>query len=405
MAETTVEAVKPAPGEVPPNAMSSWMNSLPSMAEQAVAPERPEPTGRVAPPPPVKPVDKPAETTTEKKVEPVKVEEHDDDQWPRSAQDWKARKAKQAERFKAVEKERDAIKTERDSVKAEIETLKKQGPSPELDGLKKERDALSERLRLVDVEKHPKFQSYFENKTNAQIELAKTIVGTDNAEAMAKALKMQDGPQKEYEIEKLTAGLTAVKQGKIGSVLATLDQIQQERNQAISDAKANYDEMTKSEKARADKQQADNAAFVSKTFADTIAKATDAKEGLFVFQRKADDTVWNDEVDKRIEVAKQLFSGQNKPESLAQAALYASALPAVLKAYQSEKETASKEIESLKAQVAKLTAANPGVQTGEHKANGEAPSRTPIKKGASPMEATSSWVKDMVNFGNTQTGQ
>lgn len=408
MAESTVESTKPVPGETNPTAMQSWISGLPSMSEQAIAPERPEPD---RPPAPDKPSDKKAdakpEPTTEKKVEaPVKSEETPEEKWPRSAKDWDAFKAKRKEKEDALTKERDAIKTERDAVKAEIETLKKQGPSPELDGLTKERDVLSERLRLVDVEKHPKFQTYFENKTSAQLELAKAIVGTENSEAMLKALKMPEGASKDYEIERLTAGLTAVKQGKLGSVLAALDQIQQEKAQAIADAKANYEEMTKAEKARFNRQQSDNAAFVNKTFADTTAKAMDAKEGLFVFQKKADDTAWNAEVDQRIEVAKQLFQGQNKPESLAQAALYASALPAVLKAYQSEKEATGKEIESLKAQVAKLTAANPGVPTGEHRTNGDGqPQRTPVKPGTDPMTTTRSWVKDLVAFGNTQTGQ
>lgn len=397
----TANAAPTATPDAPPNAMKSWMTSLPSMAEQAIAPTHPEPDRPVVTAD--KPADKAPEKTAEAKAEPAKTEEPPEEKWPRSAKDWDAFKSKRKEKEEALVKERDAIKTEKDALSKEIETLKKQGPSPELDGLKKERDALSERLRLVDVERHPKFQAYFENKTTAQLELAKRIVGTESAEAMVKALQMPDGSAKELQLEQLTSGLSMLKQSQLGSIITALDQIQSEKQQAINDAKTNYEEMTKSEKTKAIKQQQDQTAFVEKTFNDMLSKAQDTKEGSFLFQKRENDSAWNAEVDQRIAVAKQLFTGQSKPEQLAQASFYAAALPAMLQTYMKEKEASTKEIESLKAQVAKLTSANPNLANGERSNNGDmAHSRTPIKPGTSPGDVTRSWVKSFIDQGNQQ---
>jgi hypothetical protein len=411
MADTTSVTAKPASGEVPPNAASSWMNSLPSMADQAVAPERPEPAGRVAPgettpkkePETVKTPEKPEVSKPGEK--PAKTADDDaDEPMPRTAADWKARKAKQGERLKLAQTERDATKSELATVRAEIGELKKAGPSPELDGLKKERDELSERLRLNAVEKHPKFQAYFEQKTNAQLDMAKRIVGAEAADEIVRALKMDDGAYKEAEIERLTAGMSQYKLSQIGNVALELDRIKAEREGEITRAKSNFEEMTKAEKAQMDKRRADQTAFVEKTFNDILGKASDAKEGNFLFQKKDGDTAWNTQVDERVALAKQLFTGQSKPESLAQAAFYAAALPALLTSYTAEKEASAKEIATLKAQVAQLSAASPTVQPGERAANGEPGqfSRTPIKKDANPQEAGKSFMKDMINFGNQQ---
>lgn len=372
--------------------LSGWMDAIGQMDTPPVE------TPPVTPPaekPAVPPVETPPTSPVEKPPEPPPVEkpvtppvESDEDKWPRSAKDWEARKSKQNERLAAVQKERDAIKVERDSVKAEIEKLKQQGPSPELDSLKKERDELSERLRLVDVREHPKFKAYFDNKFNSQYELAKRIVGQESATAIVEALQMPEGISKEQRIEELTAGLSNMKQAQLGGVLTSLAQITQERDSEIANSKSNYEKFYQENEANAKKAAADRIQLVEKTFSEQVKRAQDPKEGMFLFQKRDGDDAWNKSVDDRVTVAKSLFAGTNKPEVLANASMYAASFPAVLQWAKEQHETVKK----LEAQVKSLSAASPTVQGGDKKPADGAPKRVEIKKAMNPMEAASAWV-------------
>lgn len=386
-----------APIQTRPDTVSNFIDSL-STEAQAFSPKA---EGLTPPPTPEPPKPNPEPSKPDEKAkqpEPVKETEPQNedgqDKWPRSAKDWEARKSKQAERQKAIEAERDAIKAERDAVKAEIETLKKQGPSPELEALKKERDELSDRLRLVAVTEHPKFKAYFENKTNAQIELAKRTVGTERAARVEEILKMAPSEHRDMQLEEFAADLTDFKRSQLGSVVMALSQIQQERETEVTKARDNYKAMSESqEKAQTEARQKIQQQS-EKSFNDKVNLAQDAKGGLFVFQKRDGDTEWNKGVDNRIEEAKRLMFGQGTPDLIAEAALRAVSLPVVLQTLIKRDE----ELSGLREQIKALSASAPTVKSGEQpKATPPSTTVQTNRNGAHlrPMDASASFMQSI----------
>lgn len=386
MSTETATATEPAKAANPGASMSTWMSGLGTLNEPAPATTlEPSNATPAQPGPPPK-----AQADTEPKAEP-KADEGEE-KWPRSSKDWSEFKAARKAKEDALVKERDGVKTELETVRKEIETLRKSGPSPELDGLKRERDELSEKLRLVAVEKHPKFQTYFDNKVNAQLDLAKHIVGEDKADRIVKALKLPDGQYKDSQLEEIMGELGTVSQTRIGGVINSLAQINQERDTEIANAKTNYEKLTAEEAAKAERNTKAQREQAEKTFSDTVALAQDPKDGLAIFQKKDGDEKWNTEVQQRVDLAKNLMFGSLKQDQVARAALYAVGFPSVLK-WATEMGDENKK---LQAQVKELSSASPRVSGGDVKpVEGE---NIPIqhKSGVSPFEASAAWTKNLM---------
>lgn len=343
-------------------------------------------------PPPVKPVapQEPAKPATEPQPEPPAKQDDPEEKWPRSGKDWDAFKKLRKEREQALIKEKEAVTNELKTVRAEIETLKKQGPSPELDALKKERDELSEHLRLVSVENHPKFKAYFDNKTNAQIELAKRIAPEQSAQLEA-LLKQPDSALRTQQLREIASVLEPFDQSRLGGIINALDEINAEKQREIGNAKTNYERLQSEQQAQAKAKEENGKKFVEKLFSDALAFNTSDKESGFLYQEKPGDETWNAEVKQRVEFAKAMVEGRLKPEQFARGAFAAAAAPAVLKFAVEIKA----ENDKLKAQVAALTSASPGAANGDRKS--DAGDTVPIqhKASANPMDAVSGWMKNL----------
>jgi hypothetical protein len=370
----TIEAPKHSDG------LNRWIKGLTSDTEPATAPD--DVVGKPAPAAPT-PSDKPPELP---KPDDTKVtDELPEDKWPRTAQEWK--KFKQARRIDIEEREGKIKTLETELTEVRKKITDSTAASPELDTLRKERDELSDRLRILDVERHPKFKSYFETKVKSQVELAKRIVGTEQGESAAKLLTLPDSDYKTQQIEELMLNLTPLQQSRFGGVLNALSEIESERESEIAKGRENYDKMT-SEQQSAQQQKV---AAVEKQFNDIALRAQDLKDGHAIYQKREGNHEWNSAVEKRLETARNLFFGKNvKVEQVAAAALAAAAMPAILTGYQE----LQKEAESLKAQIAELCKSSPALGAGTSPSTATSP-RHEIRKGTRPDEAISGWVKSL----------
>lgn len=384
----------PAPAKQPyqDTSVPDWMTMIKGELDIAPVTTPPTPTPEPPKPAPEKPSDKPSEPAVTAPKEPVKPDapkpEEPEKRWPRTAVEWDNYKKADKERLDNIARERDEIKAERDRVKQEIESLKKQGPSPELDALKKERDELSDRLRLVSVENHPKFKSYFENKTNAQLELAKRIAGNGKGDRIVELLKAPESPIRDQELEQALADLTTVQQSRIASVLNNLAEIESERHSEIAKARDSY-ERIQSEQQEAHKA---NQSKVQKTFTDIVQSFTDKEKGNPAYQKRDGDEAWNSSVEQRLEQAKTLLFGDAGQDRVMKAALDAVAYPVALAQL---KEVVS-ENARLQAQIKELTAAQPKVEGAQTTLTGGTPP-TPKPKGydSDPMQAAVNWMKQI----------
>jgi hypothetical protein len=104
-----------------------------------------------------------------------------------------------AANFKKIKQERDNVRNERDAVKAELEELKAKLESMDnsdvntmLEDIKKERDYMSEQLKMSNLERHPEFQQKFQNKIDQIVDGAKAAVGEEYAARMGELIAMND---------------------------------------------------------------------------------------------------------------------------------------------------------------------------------------------------------------------
>lgn len=333
------------------------------------------------------------ETTVKSAGTETSPAELPEDKWPRSAQEWKKFKEVRSKQLTERETKIKALETELSEVRAKINQ-----PSvdpKEIEALKKERDELSNELKVAKVERHPRFKAYFEGKTNAQIDLAKKIVGPDMANKVEEVLKLPEGTYRNNQIEEVMVGLGPIQQSRFGGILNALSEIESERNREIQNASASYDSLQKSQQ---EQMQAAQANF-QKTVADTLQSVQDAKNGLPQWQKRDGDAEWNAGLEERLKSAKNLLSGTvTDPKVVIQAALDAVALPAVLKDNLGLRE----HIKKLEAQVQKLSAANPSPVGERTQTATETTQMPPVKPGSRPMEITSGWVKSLQAARNQQ---
>ena len=93
-----------------------------------------------------------------------------------------------------------------------------------------------------------------------------------------------------------------------------------------------------------------------------------------------------------INLARKLVFEKNDPASVAKFSLYAAAFPSLLTDYKSHMERSTKEIESLKKQVADLSAVQPTTPTASKQT--DSGTKVPIQQVAtSPAQASREWFK------------
>ena len=355
------------PKYTPRSAAADFVKSLPQLGVETTPPVATQPAEKSPVETPVPPAEKPTTPPTTPapatSAAPVEVK------IPRTAKDWDAYKI--AERRRLEEKE-----TEIANVRKELEEARKAPPvaaiaddDPRILIHKKTADELSERLRLVDITQHPKFKEYYDSKVNAQVDLAKRIVGAENAEAVSALLKLPDNGYRQEKIDELVGTLSPIQQSRIGSVLNSLEEIEFERSNQIEQAKKDYvayQEKTKTDSENKQKEAKTKAETMFSSVVSTLQNPKD-KDGLFIFQKQEGDEEWNKGVQERLDYAKNLLFGNQQPEALMKAALHASALPGVVKAYQNLVE----KVKGLEEQVKGMTAAQPSLESRATKEGGE----------------------------------
>jgi hypothetical protein len=350
----------------PRSAAAEFTAGLPKLGveEAPIVPATPQ-----LPNPVIPPEVKPVVTPVEPKVAPAAPAAPAEVKIPRTSKDWDAYKV--AEKSRLAEKE-----TEIEKWKKEVEELRKAPPvstvsddDPRIVSTQRERDELSEKLRMVDITSHPKFKAYYDNKTNAQIDMAKRIVGTENSEAIATLLKLPDNEYRQGKIEELVSQLSPIQQSRVAGVLNSLNEIDIERDGQIEQAKKDYVVYQEKAKTDAEAKQKENMTKAETAFTSVLSTLQNPKDkdGLFIFQKQDGNEEWNKGVDERTKYAKEMLFGKHDPQVLIRAAFHAAALPGVVKAYQ----TLQEQLKGLESQVKGMTAAQPKLESRTTPEGGE----------------------------------
>ena len=281
---------------------------------------------------------------------------------------------KAADAFRKIKEEKALLAKQLD----ELKSGKTANPNYEaqLKTLQEERDALSERVRILDVERHPEFVKKYEGKINGVFDSVKNLVGSDG-ERLVGLLKSPESDYRNSQIDDIVEGLSPSKKAKLGALIVKYDEINGEKASEISEAKSDYDAIIS--KYQQDNEQGTKAALESST--KTWAKVSENARALEIFEPREGDDEWNTELNGRLSLAKQIFNGENSEEDLAKAALWAAAAPKYRELLYAQVEVNKR----LQAELAKYRGSEPGVTS---KATGGGGSR--------PANASSAKSEDFV---------
>ena len=268
------------------------------------------------------------------------------------------------------------IKEEKAHLAKQLEELKSgktTNPNFEeqLKTLQQERDALSERVRILDVERHPEFVKKYEGKINGVFDSVKSLVGTDG-ERLVGLLKSPESDYRNSQIDDIVEGLSPSKKAKLGALIVKYDEINGEKASEISEAKADYDAIIS--KYQQDNEQGTKAALESAT--KTWQKVSENARALEIFEPRDGDEEWNGELNERLSLAQQIFNGENSEEDLAKAALWAAAAPKYRELLYAQVEVNKR----LQAELSKFRGSEPGVSSRATGSGGSRPANTNAAK-------------------------
>lgn len=251
------------------------------------------------------------------------------------------------------------IKEEKAQLAKQLEELKSGKTSnpnyeEQLKALQQERDTLSERVRLLDVERHPEFVKKYEGKINGVFNSVKSLVGSDG-ERLVGLLKSPESDYRNSQIDDIVEGLSPSKKAKLGALIVKYDEINSERASEISEAKSDYDAIIS--KYQQDNEEGTKVALESAS--KTWAKVSENARALEIFEPRDGDEEWNGELNERLSLAQQIFNGENSEEDLAKAALWAAAAPKYRELLYAQVEVNKR----LQAELSKYRGSEPGVSS------------------------------------------
>ena len=275
---------------------------------------------------------------------------------------------KAADAFRKIKEEKALLAKQLD----ELKSGKTANPNYEaqLKTLQEERDALSERVRILDVERHPEFVKKYEGKISGVFDSVKNLVGSDG-ERLVGLLKSPESDYRNSQIDDIVEGLSPSKKAKLGALIVKYDEINGERASEISEAKSDYDAIIS--KYQQDNEEGTKAALESAT--KTWAKVSENARALEIFEPREGDEEWNGELNQRLSLAQQIFNGENSEEDLAKAALWAAAAPKYRELLYAQVEVNKR----LQAELSKFRGSEPGV-TSKATGGGSRPASTNAAK-------------------------
>ena len=275
----------------------------------------------------------------------------------KAADDWK--------RMMAANRERESTLAERiKSLESEVQSAKNSASQPaadpETERLKAEHSQMSEQLRILDVERHPRFQQYFGQKINGALDAAKRAVGEKHAARVEGILKMPEGDGKKEAFRALFDELDEFQTEDVKDSYRQLRSAMQEKESELAKARENSEKISQERQANEQKLKSSYLNAVDGVWKE----AGDSKNGIAVFQEREGDAQWNSAVQDRRETAKAfvrgILEGKVSPEQLATGVAWMVAGQPILQSA----SALARENQELKAQINQLRSATPEAGKG-----------------------------------------
>ena len=230
-----------------------------------------------------------------------------------------SKSSRSASDFKKLKSDRDSARKELDVLKSRLSELEDKDVNGVLEDVQQERDELSKRLRVTNIERHPEFERKYSAKINAAVEQAKGVVGEENAERIEKLLNMGESEYRTNALEDLFSELSQSKSAVMGAIIQRVGEINAERAGALADSENTYAEIVRQQ----DETHKAHIASSDAVFSEIQKEASNIE----LYQPREGDNEWNLEIDARVAQAKKIFSGDNDQHSLARASFWAASGP------------------------------------------------------------------------------
>ena len=257
---------------------------------------------------------------------------------------------KAADAFRKIKEEKAQLSKQLDELK--LAKTSNQDLDSKFKTLQEERDTLSERVRLLDIERHPNFVKKYESKITGVFDSMKSVVGTEG-DRLIGLLKSPENEYRNSQIDDIVDNLSASKKAKLGALIVRYDEINGEKSSEMSEAKSDYDAVI----SRYKEENDSNTASALESATKTWTKVSSDARALEIFEPRDNDDEWNVELNGRLNLARQIFNGENSEEDLAKAALWAAAAPKYRELLYSQVEVNKR----LTAELAKYRGNQPGV--------------------------------------------
>lgn len=225
------------------------------------------------------------------------------------AKDWKAvKEAKEAaekqakdwqEKYTLTTKEYEEFRKKAGDP-AQTEALKKQ-----FEELQKQRDALEEKVRTVDLSQDDRFNAEFNDKFKFAIDKAKDAAG-DHAERVEQLLNLPPSKWRKERLSEIRDELAGFDQGQLDIAVAAFDQARADRDVRLKNSKETY---IKLKQADQEKQLHEQRLYSQKAEAAMNAVLSVARETTDAF-KKTEDADHNSFVEQSEQFVTKFFKRQ-----------------------------------------------------------------------------------------------
>lgn len=253
--------------------------------------------------------------------------------------------SKAAEDWKKLKSELETKREEAKKLHDELEKIKNQPrENPEFESLKKEYEEMSEQIRILNIEQHPKFKKHFAEKIGQVQTDLKTVLGEEKAIKAFQILNLEESEYKRELLRDLVADMDEFQKQDLLHANRSLRTINHEKQMEIQKARGDWDNIRQRELQEEEKKK--------KSYLDIFSNVLSQAKATPFYGEKEGDQEWNKTVEQRVKYAQDLYSGNVSPDELAKAALLSAAAPLIMehgKALTEENARLKKELEELRA--------------------------------------------------------
>jgi hypothetical protein len=192
----------------------------------------------------------------------------------------------------------------------------------DLTNVVKENEQLRNELRTLNVERDPAFQAEIDSLKQAQYRIAEGILGPEGSKTFQAIVNQPDGPFKDNALTQLTDGLSEVQKARVVQLVGSFDNIEAQKQAAISRQVANWEETQQRQKlAQLQKQE---------EFQQDFSRIRNEFMEQPFFKKRDGDDDYNTAVDNMMKVAEKIAAGDITQQERITTAHYAAMAPALL---------------------------------------------------------------------------